>query len=382
MIKAGAAYRTTARSAFNRQFSIVSSAVPVGDRALNAEELFDGRYTTGDDDVFSIINVAEDGAYGATERLGAAYLMGELPIGYRYRLIAGARVEDADIEVSTALSNNSRFVSRLKNVDVLPALVLNVQLGNRSQLRLSASQTLARPEYRELSPVQYLEVVGGQITRGNGDLARSLIQNYDIKYEAFLASGELISVGVFAKRFDRPIERIDLATGGQPFVSFFNAEAASNLGLELELRKDLGTLSRALAPYAAFTNLTLMRSRIDVGSGASSNTNADRPMMGQAPWVVNIGISRTGALERSSATLLYSAVGPRIYSAGTIPFPDVIEQPRHMVDVSVRLPLGDRWSWKMDARNLFDAPYRLTQGPITRESYRTGRQLSVGVQWR
>ena len=381
-VKVGATHRSTARSAFNRQFSIVSSAVPLADRALEAEYLFDGRYTSGNDDVFSIINVSDDGVYDATEQLSAAFLMTELPIGHRARLIAGARVEDADIQVNTALSNSNRFVSRLHDVDVLPALVLNIELGNRSQLRLSASQTLARPEYRELSPVQYLEIVGGQITRGNGDLERSLIQNYDIKYEAFLATGELVSVGVFAKEFQRPIERIDLATGGQPFVSFFNAHAARNIGVELELRKDLGNWTAALEEYSTFANLTLMQSRIDVGTGASANTNANRPMMGQAPWVVNVGLSREAAVSGSSATLLYSAVGPRIHSAGTIPFPDVIEETRHLVDLSVRIPLGDRWSWKMDARNLLDAPYQLTQGPVTRERFRSGRQLSIGVQWR
>lgn len=381
-VKVGAAYRSTDRSAFNRQFSLVSSAVPVTDRTRRAEELFDGRFTSGDQDVFSIINVAEDGVYDASERLGAAYMMAEMPFGYRFRLIAGARVEDADITVSTALSNTSRFVSRLQNVDVLPALVLNIQMGASSQLRLSASQTLARPEYRELSPVQYLEVVGGQITRGNADLVRSLIQNYDIKFESFLASGELFSVGVFAKQFDRPIERIDLATGGQPFVSYFNATAATNFGVEAEFRKGLGSLLSALEPYSAFTNVTLMQSTIEVGDGASSNTNADRPMMGQAPWVVNFGLSRAGQAVGSSATLLYSAVGPRIYAAGTIPFPDVVEQPRHMVDLSVRLPMGERWGWKFDARNLLDAPFRLTQGPVTRESFRTGRQFTMGFSWR
>lgn len=381
VLKFGGAFRTTDRSAFNRQFSIVSTLVPVADRGRAAEELFDGRYTSGSDDIFNIINVAEDGVYDASERLGAGYMMAEMPIGFRFRVIAGARVENADINVSTALSNNSRFVSRLNNTDVLPALVLNVQLGNRSQLRASASQTLARPEYRELSPVQYLEVVGGQITRGNGDLVRTLIQNYDLKYEAFLASGELFSVGVFAKRFDRPIERIDLATGGQPFVSFFNADEAFNYGIELEMRKALGSITPALEPYAVFSNLTFMKSDITVGTGASSNTNANRAMMGQAPWVVNMGVSRTGAAG-SSATVLYSAVGPRIFSAGTVPFPDVMERPRHMVDLSIRIPMGDRWAWKVDARNLLDAPFRLTQGPVTRESYRTGRALSLGVSWK
>lgn len=381
-VKVGAAYRTTDRSAFNRQFSIVSTAVPVADRNRPAEELFDGRFTSGNDDVFNIINVAEDGVYDASERLGAAYVMTELPLGYRFRLIAGARVEDADITVSTALSNSTRFVSRLQNVDVLPAVVLNVQLGSRSQLRLSASQTLARPEYRELSPVQYLEVVGGQITRGNADLVRSLIQNFDLKFESFLAGGELFSAGVFAKRFDRPIERIDLATGGQPFVSYFNAASATNLGVEFEYRKGLGSLVRALEPYSVFSNVTLMQSTIEVGDGASSNTNANRAMMGQAPWVTNLGISRLGNRSGSSATLLYSAVGPRIFSAGTVPFPDVVEETRHMVDFSLRLPVGDRWAWKLDARNLLDAPFQLSQGPVTRESYRTGRVFSMGMSWR
>lgn len=382
VLKVGGAFRTTDRSAFNRQFSIVSTLVPTEDRARPAEDLFDGRFTTGNANVFNIINAAEDGVYDAGEQLGAGYVMAELPIGYRVRVIAGARVENADIEVSTALSNNSRFVSRLQNTDVLPALVVNFQVGNRSQLRASASQTLARPEYRELSPVQYLEVVGGQITRGNADLVRSLIQNYDLKFESFLASGELFSVGVFAKRFDQPIERVDIATGGQPFVSFFNAAAAFNYGLEFELRKQLGTFATALDPYAVFSNVTLMKSDITVGEGASANTSANRPMMGQAPWVVNLGLSRAGNRSGSSATLLYSAVGPRIYSAGTIPFPDVIEQPRHLVDFSLRVPVGDRWSWKLDARNLLDAPFRLTQGPVTRESFRTGRQLAVGMTWR
>ena len=381
-IKVGGAFRTTNRAAFNRQFSIVSTLVPVVDRARPAEELFDGRYTSGSDNIFNIINAAEDGVYDASERLTAGYVMGELPIGYRFRLIAGARVENADIQVSTALGNNNTFDSRLQNVDVLPALVLNVQVGNRSQLRFSASQTLARPEYRELSPVQYLEVVGGQITRGNGDLVRTLIQNYDVKFESFLATGELFSVGVFAKYFDRPIERIDLATGGQPFVSYFNAAGAKNLGVEFEVRKALGSFTTALDPYAVFSNVTLMQSDIIVGGDASANTSANRPMMGQAPWVVNVGLSRSGTALGSSATLLYSAVGPRIYSAGTIPFPDVIEEPRHMVDLSLRFPLGDRWAWKLDARNLLDAPFRLTQGPVTRESFRTGRVLSLGLQWR
>jgi outer membrane receptor protein involved in Fe transport len=105
-------------------------------------------------------------------------------------------------------------------------------------------------------------------------------------------------------------------------------------------------------------------------------------MMGQAPWVANVGGMWTSRSGRVSANLLYSAVGPRIYSAGSVPFPDVEEATRHLVDFSLRLPMTDAFQLKVDAKNLLDAPFRLTQGPVTREEYRLGRQLSIGAQWR
>jgi hypothetical protein len=36
----------------------------------------------------------------------------------------------------------------------------------------------------------------------------------------------------------------------------------------------------------------------------------------------------------------------------------------------------------MDMRNLLDAQFRLVQGPLTREAFRTGRTVSVGMRWR
>jgi outer membrane receptor protein involved in Fe transport len=172
----------------------------------------------------------------------------------------------------------------------------------------------------------------------------------------------VLSIGVFAKRFDKPIERIDIATGGQPFVSFFNAASASNLGVELEARKGLGGLSERLEPWRCSRTSRSCRATSKSARGPRPTRTPNRPMMGQAPWVANAG-HYTGASSGLSATLLYSAVGPRIFSAGTVPFPDVYEQPRHLVDLSLRLPLGDRWTWRVDARNLLDAPYQLTQGP-------------------
>jgi outer membrane receptor protein involved in Fe transport len=102
-------------------------------------------------------------------------------------------------------------------------------------------------------------------------------------------------------------------------------------------------------------------------------------MVGQAEYVVNAGLSYFG--ERVSANVLYNVVGSRIREAALLPFPDVIEHERHVVDVSVQTQLMPRTTFKIDARNLLDAPYRLTQGPVERGYYRTGRSYSFGVSW-
>ena len=96
----------------------------------------------------------------------------------------------------------------------------------------------------------------------------------------------------------------------------------------------------------------------------------------------NSGLTWTSNAGSSSATLLYNVVGARITEAGEVPLPDVKERERHVVDFSLRLPVSERISARFDARNLLDAPYRLEQGPITRESYRMGRGYSVGLSWR
>ena len=84
----------------------------------------------------------------------------------------------------------------------------------------------------------------------------------------------------------------------------------------------------------------------------------------------------------ASATLLYNVVGERIVSAAEAPLPDVKERPRNVVDLSLRLPLLDGVSARLDARNLLDAPYRIYQGTALRESYRAGRVFQLGFSWR
>jgi TonB-dependent receptor len=265
---------------------------------------------------------------------------------------------------------------------VLPALALTWRANADWNLRLSVTRTLSRPEYRELSPILFREVIGGDNLRGNAALSRTLVDNFDLRWEWYPGRGEVLSVALFAKQFDRPIERVYQGTSGTRIIGYVNADGAINRGIELEARTSLGRLVDALAPFTVFTNATVMNSEIRLDPAAGAMTNATRAMVGQAPYVVNAGITWHHPRTQASATLLFNRVGERIVEAGESPLPDVIEAPRSVLDASLRVPVMNGIDLRLDARNLLDARHMTTQGGVVRESYRNGRVYSLGLSWR
>jgi TonB-dependent receptor len=297
--------------------------------------------------------------------------------------VGGARVErwDLNLRAEGILVDTARV--RRTATDLLPAASLTYSLTDNQNLRLAASRTVSRPEYRELAPISYRGGYGDQIVFGDTTLDRALIQNYDLRWEWYPDEGELVSIGAFAKRFQNPIERIDVATSGAEQLSFTNAAGATNYGMELELRAGLGRIAPWLSPLSMMANATVMASEIDVGNDQrSALQRSKRPMVGQAPYVVNTSLSYASRGGATSATVLYNIVGRRISAAGVIPRPDTYELPRGTLDFAMRFPLPMGLSGKLDAKNLLDSPYRVTQGNVTRERYTTGRIFALGLAWR
>jgi TonB-dependent receptor len=286
-------------------------------------------------------------------------------------------VEYSNVEVDAQSTLGQPVTTAPSYTDVLPSLTLNWTLSETQTVRLSASQTLSRPEYRELAPVQYRDVLGGDNVVGNPDLVRTIIRNYDARWEWYPASGEALSIGLFAKDFRNPIERIYLGTSGTRVVTFKNAESAWNYGVELEVRKHLGFVAESLESTSVFANTTVMKSEIDLPAGFEET----RSMVGQSPYVLNTGVSYLHEDLGLSATALYNIAGRRISSAGEYPLPSVYEQPRRALDLSLRFPLLGGLRAKADLENVFDSAYKQTQGSVVREYYRTGRTLVLGVTW-
>jgi len=378
LIKVGGAWRTTSRNSEIRAYDIVNRSLTTPELQQTPERIFNGEYAA--QGKLLLHANAFGGSYEADDRVTAAFGMLDLPIGPHVRVIGGARLEKWRLDVMTRTAQGDIVPARPRAGDLLPSLAVNVALRDNQNLRVSGSRTVSRPEYRELSPVPYFEQVGLLTTFGNPNLRRATISNADVRWEWFPTSAEVVSVSVFAKRFTNPIEKILVLQAGASALGFVNAEAASNYGVELELRKNLGLLSPAFLPFTLFANTTLMQSKITPGSEVL--TNANRPMVGQSEYVANAGISFLGGSGRTSATLLYNVTGARISEAGGGGLPDTYERARQMVDLSVQLPMLSSASIKLDARNLLDSPVTFEQGGVIRHRYTTGRVFSIGFTWR
>jgi outer membrane receptor protein involved in Fe transport len=309
--------------------------------------------------------------------------MSDIGLSSRVRMILGARLEQARITVNASTQGGFTTAAKLDNTDVLPSLLLNTKLSESQNLRFGITRTLARPEYRELAPVTFRDVLGGVSVTGNAALVRSLIDNVDLRWEAFPNPGEVLSVGVFAKRFDRPIERLEQATSGAYQARFQNALSATNVGVELEARKQLGFLGTWGEAFTGFSNVTIMQSNVELDQkGGLTVTDASRRLVGQAPYVVNAGLTYSNMSGSTNATILYNVVGERITAAGVVPLPNIVEKPRHLLDLSLRIPVRGNLSARFDARNLLDARYRFMQGNLEREGWNAGRAFSMGLSWR
>ncbi len=380
-LKVGGLGRYGHRTAQSTSYSISASGLTQAEREQSAEAIF-ASYLTASDSVWRITPLGAGGDYTAGDFLYAGFAMLEKDLGPRWQAIIGARAEYSDVLVKAEPTIGAVSTTHPTYLDILPAVAVTFRPNEQTNLRFSLSQTLSRPEYRELAPIQYREVLGGDNVMGNPGLKRALIQNIDLRWEYYVGVGEVVSVAAFAKRFTNPIERVYRGASGTRIVTFVNARGADNYGIELEARKNLDFVSERLANLTLASNLTLMSSSIRLDPTAISVTNGSRGMVGQAPYMLNAGLTWTSNLGRASGTLLYNVVGERVTDAGEVPMPDVVEQERHVIDLSVRFPVLEVLTARIDLKNLLDAPYATTQGPITRESYRVGRGLSIGLSWR
>lgn len=329
--------------------------------------------------------------YDAIHNIAAGYLMADFTFS-KWRFIGGARVERSDQRVQTfdpfpivAGTAADPVVAQLKDTDVLPSLGIAYALKNgEMNLRLGYSKTVARPQFRELSPFEFTDVTGGRSTVGNPDLKRTLITNYDIRYEWFFAPGELFALSVFYKDFENPIEQVIEPTA-QLRTSFRNAREARNKGLEVEFRKNLGAWWQPLENFTTNLNYTFVRSNVEIGEqDLSVLTTLERPLVGQSENVFNMSLLYELPKYGIESRALFNYTGARITDVGALGLPDIIEHGYPNLDFLVAKSFGgeQRIRFEFSIENLLNRKVDFRQDDQAFRVYRTGRQFGFSVAYR
>jgi len=370
--------------------------LPIDQRTLN--------FTQSPNQLFAPANIRPDGfqireftrgtdSYNAEMDIFGGYAMIDLALTPRLRLIGGVRIEDADINVLTIdplVPGSVPVAARLQNRDPLPGANLIYALTQRQNLRFGYGRTVNRPDFRELSPFDFTNVVGGFAMQGNPNLVRATIDNFDARWEWFPGGDQVVAASYFYKRFDKPIEISITPTGSVTRQSFLNADSAVNQGLEFEFRRNLGNLyqkwATRLAPFSLQVNFTFVNSNVKLPTESFLSailTSKSRPLVGQSRFIYNVILDWNNPKLRSNARFFLNSVSRRITDVGTFRLPDIYQERNTFLDFVYQFDIleSGRWNFRFTAENLSNNRYQWTQGPETFRQFQIGRTFSIGTSF-
>ena len=240
----------------------------------------------------------------------------------------------------------SGSVIQKNNTDILPSAILTFRPATSMNLRLAGSQSVNRPEFRELADYSLYDYNKDFIYRGNPNLTRSKITNLDFRYEFFPGAGEILSASVFYKHFQDPIEQVNQGNG---VLNYQNADNAQLYGAEIEIRKKLDFLGSAfLSKWSFYGNGTYVDGDIQL-----SGTKGKSLMQGQSPYLIGAGLSYTDG--DFAFNLLYQKAGPRLAFRGQGDGQmNIYEKGRDIVDaqISYRMLKSKKLEIKLSAKDL------------------------------
>jgi hypothetical protein len=367
------------------------------------------RLTDSQDSIFDASAIGDDGfrlvestnpsdSYTAGSELLAGYILSDNHLPGRLRAVWGARVEQYQQQLSTITYGGDTIDLDTTTIDLMPSINLTWEASRISFIRLAASRTVSRPEFRELAPFSFYDFGTSSSVYGNDTLKRAHIINLDARFEVYPRAGQLLSATVFYKKFNNPIEQVvDASSGaGSRTYTFQNVSSAQNFGGEIEFRIKANRIDSIIHwkgwdKITWFANLSYIRSRVNLSGVASAiGTDSIRALQGQSPYLINTGIQYFDVVRGISFSALFNRIGRRIFQVGSNGFLNIYEAPRSVLDFQVSMRVFRKGEIKisysdvLNQKNVFyqdqNANGKFDEG-IDTQFYRNrfGSNLSVGL---
>ncbi len=351
--------------------------------------------------------------YEGSQDLSAWYYMAELPVTPYLTLIGGARFESTDLAIT--LINPEKDVLWVKpgesgasqlhagdadvdfhQTDVLPSYGLQLKPLDTVTLRASYSETVARQTFKELTPIQQVEYLGGDVFVGNPFLQMSSLKNQDVRVDYAPYPGGLVSMSWFQKQVDQPIEYTQgYVANIEDYITAVNYPEGKLSGYEIECRQQLGQFWDALEGLAIGANATFIDSEVTLSDAdavelaSAGYPEPKRAMMGAPEYLYNANVTYGIASSGTKLGLFYIVNGDALLAGANISegyFPDVYAKEYATLNFTLSQKLTDHFSLSFKAKNLTDPEiqqvYRSKHlsGDTVKSSYTKGIEYSLGVK--
>ncbi|WP_395344854.1 TonB-dependent receptor domain-containing protein [Ningiella sp. W23] len=418
--KAGADFFSKARTADNLSIDVphraIADAATFGDRIneiFSPENLLSAEfYQSASGAGILESGVADGDKFAAGTKIDAFYMMADAFIDNTWRISGGVRYEDfRQISVPFTAHANTFSIEgeeieeiAFQEDDFFPSLALTYLMDAQMQFRLNISQTAIRPDLRDISTTFFIDPLTEFLVRGSPLLQSSKLDNIDFRWEWYKADGNNVSVALFYKDIETPIELVELGTvgGAAPNLLTANGESGELYGVEMEFLQDLNFISDKLANFYMSGNLTLSDSEVTLGavdddeislfeeqlldaldatSASNIVTNNTRRLVGHSEWVANLQLGYDSDNGEHTATLVYNAFGPRIIVPGTRGNQDAEEETFHSLDLIYTYFPNFKSSLKISVKNILNQDKQITQEGLNLLFEEEGISFSLGYSW-
>ncbi|ACT59140.1 TonB-dependent receptor domain-containing protein [Hirschia baltica] len=349
-------------------------------------------------------------SYKASLDVSAAYVEAEVDLTNFIQTTLGVRYEEAEQTVGTfdRFGNPGTGDVNLENEYLLPSALINWNFADDLQLRLGYSQTIARPQFRELARASYTDPDTDRVYRGSDGLIDSELTNYDARLEYYFGRNQFVSIAGFYKEILNPIEEVQFSTSTFVFeTTFINSPKAELLGGELEYRTqfDMPIPGQWFADrnWMFSSNYTYTQSEVQAEAGetlydpisrtvvSASNFALDgAKLQGTPEHILNLQFGWEGPNDQ--LTLLAGWVDERILQRGLSnagnTVPDIVEDPGIQLDLVYKHDVeivGRDFTFSLSARNLLDEEHKefqVSEGDVGETDFYTydrGTSISASV---
>lgn len=347
-------------------------------------------------------------AYDAQLDVFGAYAKVDAEIIPLVRAALGVRYEDAEQTVTPLSLISSEAdpapVPGLANDYLLPAATLTWNFAEDQQLRFGASQSIGRPQFRELAPQQYFDPESSRTFIGNPYLEDTEILNLDARYEMYFDRGQQFTAGVFFKELEKPVESVVVTQSASVFQTYINAPKAILYGAEFDFKRVFDSPFEGMflgnKEFLVQANYTYTDSEVQAGPGdvvfPVQSAGQPRPatdfivdgsrLQGQSEHIANLQLGWQDDAAKSQATLLVTYASERSTARAPNGQPDFVQEPGVNLDLVYKkgFELGGRgFSFDFKAQNLLGEDFDEFQsgkgGFVQVNQYDIGTTVSVGL---